>query len=720
MKNINKYLGLLVFGVLALTSCDDSMLNVDQYDKIEIAGEFSSNQGALDGLTGIYDLMNPNGAPDPDWGFKPNVFSGTHPTMDTQATGWDANYNSQNWDAGAKEIAQGWAQAYAAIARANLYLAGLENAKVAQPIIDANGNITYARGAGVSEEIKKIGRGEALALHGFFYTYLGQTFGRVPLLRQGEDYNTDPLKAKAKDYSEMWDLIIRDFEEAETLLDWKPYRNEYGRATKGMVKAYLADAYMWKAYRLGCDLNGVYQESIASVNAQEITALYQKAEKQLKDIIDSGTYKLSPCFSTNWDGSSAGWNDECIWALLLDEGQGYSSGPTQISSMNLKWYTACPENGGWGSLYLSWEWYAAYEKGDKRRDASCIMGNIPYNELKRLYTHANKSNIDALNNIPGLEQQYEEDTKAYDEALAKLEKLRIDSEATSDDIAKAQSTVNSAQTKMEKSLAKLNEVKLFNHGYHPFLQVKVGNGSESSKVNQFHFQNTDYAPALWSGKLWRNGSAQVINGVSQWSVINRPPTPIYWKRYSNVLLDYAECRFRLYGGDDAEAWATIQKVRDRGFGMNEKGLDDSKYITWINTMASIYQLPQMTKYPIPFDQDGVGAPDAKAYYTDYAKCNIHGRKFSSPVWKVAVNEERRKEFSCEWCLRPDMQRSGYMTDHIETNYPVDATEGAALANYPWSNRTFKYDEMKMDFPIPADEIAKNPACEQNPAYTAGK
>lgn len=117
MKIINKYIALVVFGALALTSCDDSILDVSQYDKIEISGEFESNQGALDGLTGIYDLMNPNGAPDPDWGFKPNVFSGTHPTMDTQATGWDANYNSQAWDAGQKEIAQGWAQAYTAIDR---------------------------------------------------------------------------------------------------------------------------------------------------------------------------------------------------------------------------------------------------------------------------------------------------------------------------------------------------------------------------------------------------------------------------------------------------------------------------------------------------------------------------------------------------------------------------------------------------------------------------
>jgi hypothetical protein len=198
------------------------------------------------------------------------------------------------------------------------------------------------------------------------------------------------------------------------------------------------------------------------------------------------------------------------------------------------------------------------------------------------------------------------------------------------------------------------------------------------------------------------------------------PTCIYWKRYANVLLDYAECRFFLHGGDDQEGWDAIQKIRDRAFGMNEKGLDDEKYLTWLNYVASVYKTNKMTEYPIPFNRDGKGAPDAKTYYTEYAKCNIKGRAFKSPVWKVAVNEERRKEFSCEWCLRPDMQRSVYLEDHIATNYPEDATSGDALKDYPWSPRQFQYNEMKMDMPIPSDEIAKNPACTQNPAYSNNK
>ena len=95
--------------------------------------------------------------------------------------------------------------------------------------------------------------------------------------------------------------------------------------------------------------------------------------------------------------------------------------------------------------------------------------------------------------------------------------------------------------------------------------------------------------------------------------------------------------------------------------------------------------------------------------------------FDSPVWKVAVNEERRKEFNCEWSLRPDMQKSGYMADHVAHNYPkrdIDQSgENAPIKNIPWTVRTYDYNDLKMDMPIPQDEILKNPLCDQNPAYT---
>ena len=117
-----------------------------------------------------------------------------------------------------------------------------------------------------------------------------------------------------------------------------------------------------------------------------------------------------------------------------------------------------------------------------------------------------------------------------------------------------------------------------------------------------------------------------------------------------------------------------------------------------------------TEYPIPFGSNDDLRMDAEAYYTLLKAA----KGFDSPVWKVAVNEERRKEFNCEWCLRPDMQKSGYMADHVAHNYPKRDVEN--LKDVPWTNRAYDYNDLKMDMPIPQDELIKNPLCDQNPAY----
>ena len=225
---------------LGLTSCDnDEFLNVDQYDIIATNAMFENDANAKKGLNGVYDMMYPNGEQvngqniyDGDWGFKPNLFTGCHPTIDTQATGWDKNWNSQAWNANSSELLAGWRHVYAGICRANDYLAGLEAAN------DDN----------FSPGVKANLDGQGRALRAFYYHWLATTFGRVPMLATGENYSNTPTKARAQTYAEMWDFIIDDLKVAVEELDWKPMDGQYGRATKGM--AFLGDAYMWKAYRL--------------------------------------------------------------------------------------------------------------------------------------------------------------------------------------------------------------------------------------------------------------------------------------------------------------------------------------------------------------------------------------------------------------------------------------------------------------------------------------
>ena len=628
MKKYIKYVALAGLGIVALSSCNnEDFLDVPLYDKQDIQAQFGNDDNARIGLNGIYAYNNVS-KEDDCWGYKPNLFTGSHPTMDTQCTGWDVKFLDQTWDANVGELGQGWAHCYAAINRANLYLAGL------------------AEATEISPEAKRFCEGEARALRGYFYTWLATTFGRVPMLATGEDFNNTPNKAAAQTYEEMWDFIIEDFSKAAELLDWKPFNGQYGRCTKGMAKAYLADAYMWKAYR-----------------CPEVAAdCYNKAKAELKSIIDSGTYKLATNFATNWDPAGF-WNEECVWAMCSDEGQQWSSwgGDRTITFANpnmFKWFTACPENGGWGSQYLSWEWYSCYEPGDTRRDGSCATGAVPVDQMA-------KYGIEPSKVVWGY-HPYLKDSLGVKDGTG--------------------------------------------HVVHPFYNAEgVLSGT---KTMQFHFTNGEFAPAIWTTKIWRNAYADGNSwGTQMWS-----PTIIYGKRYANVLLDYAECCFRT--GQEDEGWKQLDILRNRAWGNLTVGQDYSKYFAHMNDVYSGNNKNlTMTEYPVGVLTEAVTVPSAKEYYTALkAKPNRVGYTHTSEAWKVAVNEERRKEFNSEWCLCPDMIKSGYMEDHINYNYPKD-DGGSDYANYPWSKRTFDFDIRKMDMPIPADEILKNTLIEQNPGYS---
>lgn len=627
MKKLIKYYALAGLGCIALSSCDnEEFLDVTQYDILSISSQFEGDNNARLGLNGIYAYNNVS-KQDNSWGYKPNLFTGSHPTMDTQCTGWDVKFLNQTWDPNVGELGEGWAHAYAAICRANLYISGLEAAET------------------VSAETKKLCEGEARALRGYFYTWLATTFGRVPMLGDGEDFNTTPNKAAAKTYEEMWDFIIEDFTKAAEYLDWTPYGGQYGRCTKGMAKAYLADAYMWKAFRC----------------PDVAVDCYNKAKAELKSIIESGTYKLATNYATNWDPAGF-WNEECVWAMCSDEGDQWSSwgGDRTITFCNpnmFKWFTACPENGGWGSQYLSWEWYSCYEPGDTRRDASCVTGAVPEDQLAKY----------------GIEKS---------KVVWGFHPYLKDSIGTKNDAGQV--------------------VK-------PFINAE---GVESgTKTMQFHFTNGEFAPAIWTTKIWRNAFADGNSwGTQMWS-----PTIIYGKRYANVLLDYAECCFRT--GDETTGWEQLDILRNRAWGNLTIGQDYSKYFTHFNNVYSGNgKNVTMTEYPVGILKEAVTVPSAKEYYTALqAKPNRVGYTHTSEAWKVAVNEERRKEFNSEWSLCPDMIKSGYIEDHINYNYPKD-DGGTDYAHYPWSKREFDFDIRKMDMPIPADEIMKNTLLEQNPGY----
>src|SRR5574344_914658 len=105
MKKTSKivYAVACLFLIIGISSCNnEEFLTVDHYSIWAADQMFKSDEDATAGLVGCYDMMLPVSETNGDWGFKPNLFIGGHPTMDTQATGWDKNWNTQNWSAGSK------------------------------------------------------------------------------------------------------------------------------------------------------------------------------------------------------------------------------------------------------------------------------------------------------------------------------------------------------------------------------------------------------------------------------------------------------------------------------------------------------------------------------------------------------------------------------------------------------------------------------------------
>jgi len=607
MKKITKTVYILagVLLLLGINSCNNDYLKVDHYSILAADQMFKSDEDAKAGLVGCYTMMLPTDI-DGDWGIKPNLFIGGHPTMDTQATGWDKDWNSQNWTPGSPELLGGWKQAYTAISRCNDFLAGLEKTDK------------------VTASVKASLDGQARCIRAFYYMWLAKAFGRVPMLATGETYINTPEKARAKDFTEMWDFIIADLKAAADELEWDPLSGQYGRCTKGFALSYLGEAYMWKAFRVPDQAN----------------ANYTLAAAALKQVIQSGKYELNPSFTTLFDPGAV-WTKECIWEEVLDEGSQWNQWSNLSQAHNwMIHFVAPPSIGGWGTLYLSWEWWNCYEPGDKRREASAVTGAV--------------TNIDP----------------AWKSAT--------------------------------------------NYGYNPYLQqsLTVGDGLNT----HYHFlMGGEAAPSVWTLKYWRTTRS---NYQAPWG-----PQQIYYKRYANVLLDYAECLFHLNGENDATAWGYINQIRERAWGNTEVGKEaalTATYLPYYQNMAQFFigngatDIVKPTTYPLPFNTANVTVPDAKTYYTSLKS----SKGFASPVWLVALGQERRKEFNAEWCLAPDLIRSGFMADHININYPKGkSSSDPNLQQDTWNTyRNFDYVPARMDMPIPTDELLKNKLCDQNDAY----
>lgn len=114
---------------------------------------------------------------------------------------------------------------------------------------------------------------EAKFIRALAYYELVTQFGGVPVMTS--QLNGGNLTPARNTESEVYDQIIADLTDAETILNVTPYANQNGRATKGAAQALLAKVYAQK---------GDYANCLAAANK----------------VINNGPYSLVPNFANLW------------------------------------------------------------------------------------------------------------------------------------------------------------------------------------------------------------------------------------------------------------------------------------------------------------------------------------------------------------------------------------------------------------------------------------
>lgn len=183
---------------------------------------FNSPAGVLGGIAGVYNDIRSQWGTE---GFTMEMQAGTDEFL-TGASGSGPvfNYNGLN----GSNFGSAWGIAF-------------------QDINTINGVLQYGQSIDVPEAIRKQYLAQAKFLRGFWYFYLVQTFGDVPL---HTEFITAPSQAASRQpVAEVYELIIKDLTEAAADLPDKPTTPFLGKAaTKPVAQLLLAKAYLTRGW----------------------------------------------------------------------------------------------------------------------------------------------------------------------------------------------------------------------------------------------------------------------------------------------------------------------------------------------------------------------------------------------------------------------------------------------------------------------------------------
>lgn len=345
MKKIKYiYIGVLASAFL-LGSCSDDFLKVENPSGEPLDEYYTTDAHLQESVTAAYDPLHW-----PDWdGTAYNALNIDAEIMgDDFFPGGSSITDNQHWHKlfnfegdGNNTLSTLWGDFYSGIKRCNDVL-------------------TYcAYDANKDNSNLPLYIEQARLLRVYYYNILWHYYGDIPfyLTNLSSPYQADQISA-----DKVYENLIAEMEDIlnNNVLPMRWDNANAGRVSKAFANMLYAELVMY----------------------QNDTQRYPKALAYMKEIIDSGDYRLMSNFADIWKESGE-WGSESIFEINYQDDQAGRDWGTSKSAGGTVLPTLISPNGwqggdgwsagqdGWGFLPMRVETYNMYDDQDQRRDATC-------------------------------------------------------------------------------------------------------------------------------------------------------------------------------------------------------------------------------------------------------------------------------------------------------------------------------------------------------------
>jgi len=346
--------GALLFGLLIVPLQGCTNLDETPVSQITPGNFFRNEAEVLAGLAGVYAQLRSTA---PEGGiYDVNEVTTDEIVVPTRGNDWYDNgqwidLHNQTWtptSAAASNFFNGaWNSAYTGVARANLFLASVENVNVPN---------------------KATVLAEGRALRAFYYYILMDMFGGVPIVTTLDLVpHARSTRRETFDFIESELIAARDSGLPDT---WDAANN--GRVTKYAADAILANMYInagvfTKDAAGGTGINASGYNSCLGITVSGGQDACQAAIDAADRILNSGNYQLADSFPQNFRADNYK-SPENIFVVKFIPADGLGMGITMAALHYCQYAPLTPWN-GFATLAQT---YNSFDAADKRRNTILI------------------------------------------------------------------------------------------------------------------------------------------------------------------------------------------------------------------------------------------------------------------------------------------------------------------------------------------------------------